>query len=63
MKKIAVLVSGGGSNMQSIVDSAKKGVLKGLAKVVLVVSNNPCAYALERAEKEKIKTVSNYLTI
>ena len=56
MKKIAVLVSGGGSNMQSIVDSTKTGVLKGLAKVVLVVSNNACAYALERAEKEKIKT-------
>jgi len=42
--------------MQSIVDSTKKGVLKGIAKVVLVISNNVCAYALERAEKEKIKT-------
>jgi len=56
MIKIAVLVSGGGSNLQAIIDSTKKGVLKGLAKVVLVVSNNVTAYAIERAEKEKIKT-------
>ncbi|AKL98009.1 phosphoribosylglycinamide formyltransferase [Endomicrobium proavitum] len=55
MIRIAVLVSGGGSNMQSIIDSTKKGILKGLAKVALVVSNNVTAYAVERAEKEKIK--------
>ena len=57
MKRVAVLVSGGGSNMQAIVDSSKNGILKGLAEVVLIVSNNPNAYALERAKKENIKTV------
>jgi phosphoribosylglycinamide formyltransferase-1 len=57
MKNLAVLVSGGGSNMQSIADSAKSGGLKGLAKVVLVISNNPEAYALERAKNENIKSV------
>lgn len=57
MKRIAVLVSGGGSNMQSIIDSAKNGLLKGLAEVVLVISNNPAAYALERAKNENIKAV------
>ena len=57
MKRVAVLVSGGGSNMQSIIDSTKTGILKGLAKVVLVISNNPNAYALERAKKENIKTL------
>ena|GEM_PF-88905 len=57
MKKIAILASGGGSNMQSIVDSVKNGILKGLAEVVLVISNNANAYALDRAAKENIKAV------
>lgn len=43
--------------MQSIVDATKNGVLKGLAKVVLVISNNPDAYALERAENENIEAL------
>ncbi|MDR1695201.1 MAG: phosphoribosylglycinamide formyltransferase, partial [Endomicrobium sp.] len=58
MKKIAVMVSGSGSNMQAIADSAKDGMLKGLAEVVLVVSSNPNAYALERAANENIKAVT-----
>jgi phosphoribosylglycinamide formyltransferase-1 len=57
MKNIAVLVSGGGSNLQAIVDSSKQGILKGIAQVVLVISNNSKSYALERAEKENIKAV------
>jgi len=57
MEKIAVLVSGGGSNMQAIVDSSKNGILKDLAEVVLIVCNNPGAFALKRAEKENIKSV------
>lgn len=57
MKKIAVMVSGGGSNMQSIADSANRGILKGLAEVALVISNNPDAYALERAKKGNIKAL------
>ena len=55
MKKLAVLVSGGGSNLQSIIDSTKNGILKDIAEVVIVISNNPSAYGLERAKKESIK--------
>ena len=58
MKKLAVLVSGGGSNLQSIIDETKNGILKGIAEVVIVISNNPSAYGLERAKKENIKAVA-----
>ncbi|MDR3113588.1 MAG: phosphoribosylglycinamide formyltransferase [Endomicrobium sp.] len=57
MKRLAVLVSGGGTNMQAIIDSCKSGILKGLAQSVVVISNNPNAFALKRAEKENIKSV------
>ncbi len=50
--KLGVLASGGGSNLQSIIDSTLKGSLA--ADVVLVISNNSSAYALERAEKHGI---------
>lgn len=50
--KIAVLVSGGGTNLQALIDS---DVIKS-GEIVLVVSNNPDAYALKRAEKAGIKT-------
>ncbi|MCL1972500.1 MAG: phosphoribosylglycinamide formyltransferase [Endomicrobia bacterium] len=56
MKKIAVLVSGSGSNMQAIIDSTKKGILKGVAEVVLVVSNRCDAFALQRSKREDIKS-------
>ena len=58
MKKLAVLVSGGGSNLQSIIDETKNGILKDVAEVVIVISNNPSAYGLERAKKENIKSVA-----
>jgi phosphoribosylglycinamide formyltransferase-1 len=58
MKKLAVLVSGGGSNLQSIIDQTKNGILKDIAEVVLVISSNPSAYGLERAKKENIKAVA-----
>ena len=58
MKKLAVLVSGGGSNLQSIMDATKNGILKDIAQVVIVISNNPSAYGLVRAEKENIKAVA-----
>ncbi|MDR2666274.1 MAG: phosphoribosylglycinamide formyltransferase [Endomicrobium sp.] len=57
IKSLGVLVSGDGSNLQSIIDSTSDGILKMLAKVVLVISNNPGAYALKRAKKENIKSV------
>lgn len=53
--KIAVLVSGGGTNLQALIDSENKGVLTN-GKIELVISNNPSAFALERAEKAGIET-------
>jgi phosphoribosylglycinamide formyltransferase-1 len=57
MIRLAILASGGGSNMQAIVAAYKFGILKGLAEVVLVISNNTNAFVLERAKKENIKSV------
>jgi len=53
--KIAVLVSGGGTNLQVLIDSIEKGSLPG-AEIVLVISSNKDAFALERASKAGIKT-------
>lgn len=52
--KIAVLASGGGSNLQAIIDAVDDGYIP--AKIALVVSDKPEAYALERAKKRGIKT-------
>ncbi len=53
--RIAVLVSGGGTNLQALIDAEKKGILKS-GKIELVVSNKDDAYALTRAGREGIKT-------
>ena len=53
--KIAVLVSGGGTNLQALIDAEKKGIIKS-GKICLVVSNNRNAYALERAKNAGILT-------
>lgn len=57
MKKarIAVLVSGGGTNLQALIDSQSSGVIQS-GEISLVISNNPNAYALERAAKADIAT-------
>lgn len=55
MKKIAVLVSGGGTNLAALIKAEKSGVIKS-GKISLVISSNPKAYALERAKKAKIET-------
>ena len=54
MKRIAVFVSGGGTNLQALID-AQGSVLKS-GKITLVVANNAGAYALERAKKAGIET-------
>ena len=54
-KRIAVLVSGGGTNLQALIDAESKGIIKS-GKIELVISNNAGAYALERAKKANIKT-------
>lgn len=56
MLKVGVLVSGGGTNLQAILDAIDNGKITN-AKVSLVVSNNPNAYALERAKKHGIEAV------
>ncbi|MBQ4515953.1 MAG: phosphoribosylglycinamide formyltransferase [Clostridia bacterium] len=49
MKKIAVLVSGGGTNLQAILDAQASGIIKS-GKVCCVISSSPNAFALERAK-------------
>ena len=53
--KIAVLVSGGGTNLQALIDAEKSGIIKS-GKISLVVSSKPDAYALTRAANAGIKT-------
>ena len=57
MKKvnIAVLVSGGGTNLQALMDAQKKGVLQS-GEIRVVISSNPNAYALQRAANAGIKS-------
>jgi len=54
MINIAVLVSGRGSNLQAMINAVESGKIKG--RIVLVISNVPGAYALERAKKHSIET-------
>lgn len=62
MKKIAVFVSGGGSDMQSVIDACERGEING--RVELVIANKRNIFALERADKHGIKsmvfTLSDY---
>ena len=51
--KIAVLVSGGGTNLQALINAQNKGIIKS-GKISLVISNVATAYALKRAEKANI---------
>lgn len=55
LANIAVFVSGGGTNLQALIDSEKEKKLKS-GNIKLVVSNKEDAYALKRAENENIKT-------
>lgn len=55
MKRIGVLVSGGGSNLQAIIDSIEDRKLE--AEIAVVISNRPNAFALERAARHGIPTV------
>ena len=56
MKNIVVLVSGGGTNLQALIDSQNRGEIKN-GKISCVISSNPEAYAIERAEKANIPSV------
>ena len=53
--KIAVLVSGGGTNLQALIDAEKSGIIVS-GSIALVIANNKDAYALERAKQNGIKS-------
>ena len=53
MLRIAVLVSGGGTNLQAIIDSINSGKIHN-TEIAVVISNNRKAYALERARNNNI---------
>ncbi len=55
LKNIAVLVSGGGTNLQALIDAQKNGIIKS-GKITAVISSSKTAYALTRAENAGIKT-------
>ena len=55
--RIAVLVSGGGTNLQALIDAEKSGIIKN-GEIVLVISNKAGAYALERAKNAGIPTAT-----
>ena len=55
-KKIAVLVSGGGTNLQSLINSQKDGMF-GESRITLVVASKPGVYALERAKNAGIDSI------
>lgn len=55
LKNIVVLVSGGGTNLQALIDAEKSGLIKN-GRISLVISSKEGAYALQRAEKNGIKT-------
>lgn len=55
MKNIVVLVSGGGTNLQALIDAEKRGEIHS-GKITCVIASKPDAYALERASNNGIKT-------
>ncbi len=55
MKNIVVLVSGGGTNLQALIDAQNSGEIKN-GRIICVISSNPNAYALERAKNNSIDT-------
>ena len=57
IKRIGVLVSGGGTNLQALIDAEKAGGLGG-GKIALVISSKPGVYALERAKNNGIEAIT-----
>lgn len=56
MLRVGVLVSGGGTNLQAIIDAVKGGTISNTS-IEIVISNNPGAYALTRAKENQIEAV------
>ncbi len=57
MKNVAVLVSGGGTNLQALIDAEKNNIITS-GKITLVISNKSDAFALTRAKNNNIKTAT-----
>lgn len=55
--RIAILISGSGSNMEAIIQASQEGILQGLCEVVTVVSNKPSAQGLTKAHNQGIPSV------
>lgn len=55
--RVAVLVSGGGTNLQALIDAEKSGIVTS-GKIEVVISNNPDAFALKRAEAAGIEALA-----
>ena len=55
--RVAVLVSGGGTNLQALIDAERTGIITS-GKIEVVISNNPGAYALKRAEAAGIEALA-----
>ena len=62
MLRVGVLVSGGGTNLQAILDAMDQGKITN-AEVAAVISNNPGAYALERARNLSLIHISGILVV
>ncbi len=56
MKKLGILISGSGTNLQSIIDNIHSGYIKN-GEIAIVISNNPEAYGLTRAQKHNIPNI------
>lgn len=56
MLRVGVMVSGGGTNLQAILDAVDAGTITN-AEIAVVISNNPGAYALERAKKHGVEAL------
>ena len=56
MLRVGVMVSGGGTNLQASLDAVDAGEITN-AEIVVVISNNPGAYALERAKKHGVEAL------
>ena len=54
--RIAVLVSGGGTNLQALINAQQSGIISS-GEIKLVVSNKPDVYALERAKNANIESI------
>ncbi|BFZ55961.1 large subunit of alpha-aminoadipate reductase [Savitreella phatthalungensis] len=56
LKRLTVLISGSGSNLQALIDATKSGILAGKAEITTVISNRKDAFGLQRAEQAGIRT-------